>query len=281
MHHMGQQGGGCYCIQLRACASAAAGQQAAGPLQLVWSLWSAHTAPCMLTSTCDEPRGQRPLAARRFRPGRSWAAAWETPRQHPFETASVPPGSLDRLWQAHRNYILRWWPQKRFISRRSPPRRLQTGSSPARAPSTGESPSRSSGWCGRSGGRSPAHAAAKVGLTSLASAERNAVATSSAIPAASNAGGASRRARAAAVSVPPLARPPKGPPATCLLRCRATIAKDGPPSIPYASLYEMFQDSVKKYPDNNCLGHREGAGYAWLTYKQTEEQVGGSFAKAG
>ena len=35
----------------------------------------------------------------------------------------------------------------------------------------------------------------------------------------------------------------------------------------------MFQDSVQKYPDNNCLGHREGAGYAWLSYKQTEEQV--------
>ena len=53
----------------------------------------------------------------------------------------------------------------------------------------------------------------------------------------------------------------------------AAIAKDGPPSLPYQSLYEMFQASVAKFPDNNCLGHREGAGYAWLTYKQTEEQV--------
>lgn len=64
------------------------------------------------------------------------------------------------------------------------------------------------------------------------------------------------------------------PPATRLPRvCRATIAKDGPPAIPYTSLYEMFQDSVQKFTDNNCLGHREGAGYAWLTYKQTEEQA--------
>ncbi|KAL4427692.1 hypothetical protein ABPG75_001781 [Micractinium tetrahymenae] len=54
---------------------------------------------------------------------------------------------------------------------------------------------------------------------------------------------------------------------------RAAIAKDGPPAIPYQSLYEMFQASVQKFPDNNCLGRREGAGYSWLTYKQTSEQV--------
>ncbi|KAI7842012.1 hypothetical protein COHA_004213 [Chlorella ohadii] len=65
---------------------------------------------------------------------------------------------------------------------------------------------------------------------------------------------------------------------------RAIIAKEGPPTIPFASLYEMFQASVKKYPDNNCLGHREGAGYAWLSYKQTEEQVaaiGSAMVKVG
>jgi long-chain acyl-CoA synthetase len=65
---------------------------------------------------------------------------------------------------------------------------------------------------------------------------------------------------------------------------RAIIAKEGPPTIPYASLYEMFQDSVKKFPDNNCLGHREGAGYTWLTYRQTEEQIaaiGSAMVKVG
>ncbi|KAL4444634.1 hypothetical protein ABPG77_002451 [Micractinium sp. CCAP 211/92] len=65
---------------------------------------------------------------------------------------------------------------------------------------------------------------------------------------------------------------------------RAAIAKDGPPAIPYQSLYEMFQASVQKFPNNNCLGRREGAGYSWLTYKQTSDQVadiGSALVKAG
>lgn len=78
----------------------------------------------------------------------------------------------------------------------------------------------------------------------------------------------------AAAACGPHAHPPTPPsPAR-----RAAIAKDGPPAIPFASLYEMFQASVAKYPDNNCLGHREGPGYAWMTYKQTEEQVGAGWA---
>ncbi|KAI3429472.1 hypothetical protein D9Q98_005564 [Chlorella vulgaris] len=65
---------------------------------------------------------------------------------------------------------------------------------------------------------------------------------------------------------------------------RATFAKDGPPPIPYESLYEMFSASVKKYPDNRCLGHREGEGYSWLTYSETGERVaaiGSALVKAG
>ena len=58
------------------------------------------------------------------------------------------------------------------------------------------------------------------------------------------------------------------------LPCRAAIAKDGPPALPHASLYEMFMDSVGKYPGNPCLGRREGAGYAWLTYCEAAEQAG-------
>lgn len=69
-----------------------------------------------------------------------------------------------------------------------------------------------------------------------------------------------------------------------LAACRATFAKDGPPPIPYESLYEMFSASVKKYPDNRCLGHREGEGYSWLTYSETGERVaaiGSALVKAG
>ncbi|EFN60000.1 hypothetical protein CHLNCDRAFT_29209 [Chlorella variabilis] len=65
---------------------------------------------------------------------------------------------------------------------------------------------------------------------------------------------------------------------------RATIAKDGPPAIPYNSLYEMFMASVDKFPENKCLGHREGAGYAWRTYKQTAEEaaaIGSALVKVG
>lgn len=84
---------------------------------------------------------------------------------------------------------------------------------------------------------------------------------------------ARRRCRSAAAAAAAATRPPTLPLLVPSLR-RAVIAKDGPPKVPFASLYEMFQASVAKFPDNNCLGHREGDGYAWLTYKQTEEQVG-------
>lgn len=62
------------------------------------------------------------------------------------------------------------------------------------------------------------------------------------------------------------------------------IAKDGPPPINYASLYEMFMASVEKFPDNKCLGRREGDGYSWLTYKATAElaaAVGSALTKVG
>eukprot|EP00889_Picochlorum_renovo_P006277 jgi/Picre1/33307/NNA_008631.t1 len=37
----------------------------------------------------------------------------------------------------------------------------------------------------------------------------------------------------------------------------------------------MFQQSVKKYGDNPCLGARTGKNgvYEWLTYKQVDEKV--------
>ena len=46
----------------------------------------------------------------------------------------------------------------------------------------------------------------------------------------------------------------------------------------------MFQASVEKYANNNCLGRREGPGYTWLTYQQTAEQVaaiGSAMVKVG
>ena len=59
---------------------------------------------------------------------------------------------------------------------------------------------------------------------------------------------------------------------------RAAIAKDGPPSsLPGdpTSLYDMFQKSVAKFGDNNCLGARTGKGgeYEWMTYKEVDEKV--------
>jgi hypothetical protein len=46
----------------------------------------------------------------------------------------------------------------------------------------------------------------------------------------------------------------------------------------------MFMASVEKFPSNNCLGHREGDGYSWLTYKETAERaaaVGSALVKVG
>ena len=56
---------------------------------------------------------------------------------------------------------------------------------------------------------------------------------------------------------------------------RAVIAKDGPPTLDgISSLYEMFSNSVAKYGDNNCLGHRGADGaYVWLTYNETAERA--------
>lgn len=88
---------------------------------------------------------------------------------------------------------------------------------------------------------------------------------------------------AAAGGNPPAA-PPRRASGAAACRRRAAIAKDGPPALPFSSLYEMFQASVSKYADNPCLGVREGAGYTWLTYKQTAEQVdavGAALVQAG
>lgn len=68
--------------------------------------------------------------------------------------------------------------------------------------------------------------------------------------------------------------------------CRAVIAKDGPPTLEgVATLYELFSQSVQRYPNNNCLGKRSSSGgYEWLTYQQTEERaaaIASAMAKVG
>ena len=57
---------------------------------------------------------------------------------------------------------------------------------------------------------------------------------------------------------------------------RAASAKDGPPMMENcSSLYDMFQQSVAKYPNNNCLGDRTGkdGAYEWMTYQQVSDMV--------
>ncbi len=51
-------------------------------------------------------------------------------------------------------------------------------------------------------------------------------------------------------------------------------SKDGNPSLPgVTTLYELFSNSVKTYPNNPCLGRRTADGYSFLTYAETGEQV--------
>ncbi|EIE18699.1 long chain acyl-CoA synthetase 4 [Coccomyxa subellipsoidea C-169] len=56
-------------------------------------------------------------------------------------------------------------------------------------------------------------------------------------------------------------------------------ARNGWPTVEGASsLYEMFYNSVAKYPDNPCLGHRPikygvPQEYQWMTYKETADKV--------
>jgi long-chain acyl-CoA synthetase len=57
------------------------------------------------------------------------------------------------------------------------------------------------------------------------------------------------------------------------------VAKEAFPALDGATtLFELFQRSVGKYPNNECLGRRETVNgqpgpYTYLTYKQTDEQV--------
>lgn len=69
--------------------------------------------------------------------------------------------------------------------------------------------------------------------------------------------------------------------------CRAVIAKDGPPMMENcSSLYEMFQQSVAKFPNKNCLGARTGkdGAYEWMTYKEVNDvvsHIGSAMASVG
>eukprot|EP00208_Stichococcus_sp_RCC1054_P000779 CAMPEP_0206135542 /NCGR_PEP_ID=MMETSP1473-20131121/813_1 /ASSEMBLY_ACC=CAM_ASM_001109 /TAXON_ID=1461547 /ORGANISM="Stichococcus sp, Strain RCC1054" /LENGTH=674 /DNA_ID=CAMNT_0053527461 /DNA_START=39 /DNA_END=2063 /DNA_ORIENTATION=- len=71
---------------------------------------------------------------------------------------------------------------------------------------------------------------------------------------------------------------------------RNVIAKDGFPTLgPITTLYELWVESVKKYPNNKCLGWRDTtkgpeAPYVWMTYTETAKKVEGvasSLAAAG
>ena len=60
---------------------------------------------------------------------------------------------------------------------------------------------------------------------------------------------------------------------------RAASAKDKMATLEgITTLYDLFQSSVQKYGDRECLGWRsmhdgKPGPYEWSTYKQTQEQV--------
>ena len=62
---------------------------------------------------------------------------------------------------------------------------------------------------------------------------------------------------------------------TCCGNLRNVAAKDGFPTMEGATtLYEVFENSVKTFGDNQCLGFRpmvdgKAGPYQWWTYKQT------------
>lgn len=61
-----------------------------------------------------------------------------------------------------------------------------------------------------------------------------------------------------------------------LLCCRNVAAKDSWPTLPgVTTLYELFENSVKKYPNNKCLGWRpiqdgKAQPYTFHTYKEVQ-----------
>jgi len=61
---------------------------------------------------------------------------------------------------------------------------------------------------------------------------------------------------------------------------RHASAKDGFPTLDgISSLYELFTQSVEKFPSNKCLGHRPKLAdgtvgpFAWKTYKEVADEV--------
>ncbi|KXZ49465.1 hypothetical protein GPECTOR_21g691 [Gonium pectorale] len=60
---------------------------------------------------------------------------------------------------------------------------------------------------------------------------------------------------------------------------RSVYVKDGFPTLPFATLFEMFEQSCQKYANNKCLGKREkndqgeAGAYVWKTYAEVHTDV--------
>ncbi len=50
------------------------------------------------------------------------------------------------------------------------------------------------------------------------------------------------------------ARPAQGDVPSASPVYRSKVAKDGFPTVPFSTLYELFDQAVTKYPNNKCLG---------------------------
>ncbi len=71
--------------------------------------------------------------------------------------------------------------------------------------------------------------------------------------------------------------------------CRNVLAKDGFPKLEgMSTLYEMFESSVRRFGDCDCLGWRPQEGdtfgaYKWLTYREVHgaSQASSQGSRAG
>ncbi|KAG2439883.1 hypothetical protein HYH02_010513 [Chlamydomonas schloesseri] len=75
------------------------------------------------------------------------------------------------------------------------------------------------------------------------------------------------------------ARPASGDKPSASPVYRSVYAKDGFPTVDFKTLFEMFEQSAAKYPDNQCLGKREKnekgevGAYVFKTYKEIHTEV--------
>ena len=82
---------------------------------------------------------------------------------------------------------------------------------------------------------------------------------------------------------PRLSRSPRPCPVWYGLKRRiANLAADGPPPPEFEgckSLFEIFERSVRLYPENPCIGRRPkgedgtAGDYHWLSYREVSEKV--------